>query len=246
MKYLDPKNELAIQKVFGQNMQLCKSLINCLLPQSGSFHAQEVKILSNADTIVCPVFRNPSLAVECRGESGEPFMVLFQMMWTDGFLQSILFDADKAYIRYQNQVQFSEFSMPVVGIALVNDLFEYERDHYYHYFAAVEEAHSGNLVKDFSLIFVELPKVSLKQNEVNKKQHSWLNYFIHVGESMLDVPELLRGDDEIMAAVNLCNIDSCSEKEIFEYNKYKSVTDVKKGINNEAEARGFTPCKKYW
>ena len=160
-------------------------------------------------------------------------------MWTDGFLQSILFDGDKAYIRFQDQMKAADYSMPVVGIALVNDLYEYEKDQSYHYYEAVEEAQSGNVVKDFSLVFVELPKVGLRPQEADNKQNRWLTYFNQVGDSMAVIPAILAGDEEIMTAINLCKVESCTEKEIFEYNRFKSATDVRKGINSEAEARGF-------
>ncbi len=239
MKYLDPKNELAIQKVFGQNPQLCKSLINCLLPQNGSYFAEEVTIHPNSDSFVYPVFRTPSLVVECTSQSGGRFMVLFQVMWTDGFLQSVLFDSDKAYIRYQNQIQVTEYDLPVFGIALVNDVFEYEKEHYYHYYEVVEEAHSRKVLNGFHLVFVELPKMGSRLQEADSKQTRWLNYFHQVSEHTLEVPASFTGDAEIMTAINNCRVDACSEKEIFEYNKYKSAIEVKKGISCEAEERGF-------
>ena len=239
MKYLDPKNELAIQKVFGQNPQLCKSLINCLLPQNGSFFADEVTIHPNSDSFVYPVFRNPSLVVECTSHTAGRFMVFFQMMWTDGFLQSVLFDSDKAYIRYQNHIQVTEYDLPVFGIALVNDVFEYEKEHYYHYYEVVEEAHSRKVLNGFRLVFVELPKMGSRPQEADSKQTRWLNYFHQVSEYTHEIPSSLKGDEEILSAINLCRVEACSEKEIFEYNKYKSAIEVKKGISCEAEERGF-------
>lgn len=239
MKYLDPKNELAIQKVFGQNPQLCKSLINCLLPQNGSFFANEVSILPNSDSFVYPVFRNPSLVVECTAVGGKRFLVLFQMMWTDGFLQSVLFDSDKAYIRYQNEIQMSEYTMPVFGIALVNDVFEYEKDQYYHLYSVVEEAHSRKVLEGLNLVFVELPKMGARLQEADTKQSRWLNYFHLVSEHTIELPASLAADEEVLEAINLCRLENWSEKELFEYNKYKSVVEIKKGISCEAEERGF-------
>lgn len=239
MKYLDPKNDLTIRKVFGQNLALCKSLINSLLPRNNAPFASEVSILPDSDAFVYPVFRNPSLVVECVGLSGERFIVMFQVMFTDGFLQSVLFDSHKAYIRYQDHFQMTPCAVPVYGIALVDDLYEYGTDAFYHFYQVVEEAHSRMVIKGLSLIFVELPKVGAQYPVADDKQGRWLEFFHLMDEQTEVVPVSLQHDQDVMAAVNLCRLDGCSEKEIFEYNKFKSAIEIKKGISCEAEERGF-------
>lgn len=239
MKYLDPKNELTINKVFGQNPKLCKSLINSLLPQSGSFYAEEVRVIPDFDAFVYPVFRTPSVVLDCKGRDGKRFIVMFQLMWTNGFLQSVLFDSDKAYIRYQKEIEAPESSVPVIGIALINDVFEYEKDHYYHYFADVEEAHTGREIKGLSYVFVELAKFADRKNESDTLQARWLNFFHMLDESTIAPPALLTENPDVAQAVTLCHVDAYSEKELFEYRKNKAVAEIKLGIRSEAEEEGF-------
>ncbi len=239
MKYIESKNELAIKKVFGQNPELCKSLINAFLPGKEGWRAESVRIIDGKELDVFPVFRNPSIVAECTDAAGKLFRVLFQVMWTDGFLQSVLLDGTKAYIRYEKTGAVPELNIPVIGIALVNYIFNYEKESYYHYFPEVEEAQTNNLLQGLHYVFIELPKLETRKNEPDDKQNRWLDYFRFVNEQTDSLPETLANDSEIVGAANLCRFNAYSDTDIIAYNRYKSDVEVKLGISNKAEERGF-------
>jgi len=237
--FIDSKNELAIRKVFGQNPDLCKSLINSLLPVKNGWRAESLKIIDGTDMAVFPVFRNPAIVAECVDASGRVFRVLFQVMWTDGFLQSVLLNGEKAYIRYEKTGTVPELSIPVFGIALVNDIFNYEKECYYHFYPEVEEARTNNVLKGLQYVFVELPKLESRLNEPDNKQNRWLDYFRFVNEQLNHLPESLSADSEIVSAANLCRAGAMSETEMLAYHRFKDDVEVKIGISTEAEERGF-------
>ncbi len=239
MKYIDSRNEMAIRKVFGQNPELLKSLINSLLPLKEKRIAETVSLATDDEVATFPVFRNPAIVVRCTDLAGSPFNVLFQVMWTDGFLQSVLLDQGKAYIRFEKTGSITSLNVPVIGIALVNDIFDYEKDSYYHFFPEVEEANTHKPIAGLSYVFVELPKLDEGQKTMNATQKLWLDYFRLVNEQTEQLPDALMNDSETAKAVALCKADTLSESDMLVYNRYKGDVEIKLGISNKAEERGF-------
>lgn len=100
MRYLDPKADLTFKKVFGEHPDLVISLLNALLP----LHMPEERIVSieylPAELVPeTPLKKNSIVDVRCKDERGRVFLVEMQMLWSSAFMQRVLFNASKAYVR---------------------------------------------------------------------------------------------------------------------------------------------------
>ena len=90
MKYLDPKTDLTFYKVFGEHLDLMKSLFNALLP----FKSEEEEITSVAYLTLgimpkTPLQKYRVLAVRCEDAKGGQFIVEIQIIWSKEFMQRV-------------------------------------------------------------------------------------------------------------------------------------------------------------
>lgn len=74
----------------------------------------------------------------CRDASGRQFIVEMQMEWTDAFIQRVLFNASKAYVRQLEKGERYEQLCPVIGLSILDAVFDRDSDTYYHAYRIVE------------------------------------------------------------------------------------------------------------
>ena len=98
MRYLDPKNDLTFKKVFGQHPHLLKSFLNALLPLEPDAQIEELEYLPSELVPEVPETRNSIVDVRCVDQKKRQFIVEMQMLWTDSFMNRILFNTSKAYV----------------------------------------------------------------------------------------------------------------------------------------------------
>ena len=121
MRYLDPKADLTFKKVFGEHPDLVISLLNALLPfETPEEEIQEIEYLTPELVPGTPLKKNSIVDVRCKDKQGRQFWVEMQMLWSSAFMQRVLFNASKAYVRqfgrqenkYELLPQFGERYFP--------------------------------------------------------------------------------------------------------------------------------------
>ena len=121
MRYLSPKADLTIYKVFYEHPDLIISFLNALLP----FDEADEEITSVEYLTPELVPRNPLreytiIGVRCRDKAGRQFIVEMQMMWTSAYKQRVLFNASKAYVSQLDKGGDYDALHPVYSLNLVN------------------------------------------------------------------------------------------------------------------------------
>ena len=100
MRYLDPRNDLTFKKVFGEHPDLLISFLNALMPfASEDDYIESVEYLPAEIVPETPFSKDSIVDVRCLDKQGRQFIVEMQMYWTDDFLQRVLFNSSKAYVR---------------------------------------------------------------------------------------------------------------------------------------------------
>ena len=158
-KYLDPRIDLTFKKVFGENEDLLMSLLNALLPLPEGDEIESIEYLPTELVPETPLKKDTIVDVRCRDNRGRQFIVEMQMIWTPAFMQRVLFNASKAYVRQSDKGGRYEDLQPVYSLNLVNDVFMPDMpDVHYHLYKMVHDADSKKVIEGLQLIFVELPK----------------------------------------------------------------------------------------
>ena len=144
MRYLNPKADLTFKKVFGEHPDLIRSLLmNALLPfETSEEEIEEIEYLPAELVPDTPLKKNSIVDVRCRDRKGRQFIVEMQMLWSPAFMQRVLFNASKAYVRQLDGKEKYELLQPVYSLNLVNDVFIPEVEEYYHDYRIVCMEHS--------------------------------------------------------------------------------------------------------
>ena len=139
MRYLNPKADLTFKKVFGEHPDLVRSLLNALLPfEKPEDEIEEIEYLVPELVPETPLKKNSIVDVRCRDKVGRQFIVEMQMLWSSAFMQRVLFNASKAYVRQLGSNIKYELLQPVYSLSLVNDIFAPDLKEYYHDYRIVQ------------------------------------------------------------------------------------------------------------
>ncbi len=196
-KYLDPKADVTFKKVFGEHKNLVMSLLNALLPLDEGKQVETIEYMTSEMVPETPLGKNSIVDVRCEETGGRKFIVEMQMEWFPDFMQRVLLNASKAYVRQLPKGDDYQLLQPVYSLNLVNHTFLPDMDGYYHYYHLVHDLDSKKVLDGLHLVFVELPKFKAKNLTEKKMQVLWLRFLTEiapdgsdeVAQDLLDNPQ---------------------------------------------------------
>jgi hypothetical protein len=145
-KYLDPKADVTFKKVFGEHKNLVISLLNALLPLDEGKQIEKIEYLPPELVPETPLGKNSIVDVRCEETGGRKFIVEMQMEWFPDFMQRVLLNSAKAYVRQLPKGDNYTLLQPVYSLSLVNHTFEPDLDGYYHYYHLVHDLHTEKVL----------------------------------------------------------------------------------------------------
>lgn len=238
MRYLDPKADLTFKKVFGEHEDLVISLLNALLPLRADEEVIEVEYLPAELVPDNPLRKNSIGDVRCVDAVGRQFIVEMQMVWSPEFLQRILFNSAKAYVRQLDKGFDYSLLKPVYSLNLVNDIFEPQLPEYYHYFKLVHEEHTEKVIDGLHLVFVELPKFTPHSMSEKKMQVLWLRYLTEIKDGTEKIPQELLDNAETGKAISVLETSSYNDAQLASYDKFWDTISIEKTLYNSGERKG--------
>lgn len=238
MRYLDPKADLTFKKVFGEHEDLVISLLNALLPLRADEEVIEVEYLPAELVPDNPLRKNSIVDVRCVDAVGRQFIVEMQMVWSPEFLQRVLFNSAKAYVRQLDKGFDYSLLKPVYSLNLVNDIFEPQLPEYYHYFKLVHEEHTEKVIDGLHLVFVELPKFTPHSMSEKKMQVLWLRYLTEIKDGTEKIPQELLDNAETGKAISVLETSSYNDAQLASYDKFWDAISIEKTLYNSGERKG--------
>lgn len=238
MRYLDPKADLTFKKVFGEHEDLVISLLNALLPLRADEEVIEVEYLPAELVPDNPLRKNSIVDVRCVDAVGRQFIVGMQMVWSPEFLQRVLFNSAKAYVRQLDKGFDYSLLKPVYSLNLVNDIFEPQLPEYYQYFKLVHEEHTEKVIDGLHLVFVELPKFTPHSMSEKKMQVLWLRYLTEIKDGTEKIPQELLDNAETGKAISVLETSSYNDAQLASYDKFWDTISIEKTLYNSGERKG--------
>ena len=183
--FLDPRSDLVFKRIFGEHPEILRSFLNGLLPFADeSQYIASLEYLPSEQVPDIPVIKNSIVDVRCKDAAGRQFIVEMQMQWTGSFLQRVLFNASKAYVRQLEKNESYDLLCPVWGLSLLDATYDPDPDSYYHDYQIVETDSPQRVLEGLRLIFVELPKYrETKPQEARKLRWAWLRFLREAGQA---------------------------------------------------------------
>lgn len=237
-KYLTPTADLTFKKVFGQHPDLMMSLLNAMLPLPEGEEITEIEYLPAELVPDTPIKKNSIVDVRCREKNGRQFIVEMQLEWTTNFMQRVLFNASKAYVRQLDKNEHYEVLQPVYALSFVNAVFEPDMKTFYHHYALVHSEDTGKVIEGLQLIFIELPKFHPTTFTGKKMQVLWLRYLTEIDENTRMAPPELLENPEVRKALDIIEESAYTEGEMYAYDEYWDAVRTEKTLSSGKWAEG--------
>ena len=238
-RYLDPKADLTFKKVFGEHPDLVISLLNALLPfKTKEEEIQSVEYLTPEMVPDNPLRKNSIVDVRCRDQRGRQFIVEMQMVWSPEFMQRVMFNSAKAYVRQLDKKEDYSLLEPVYSLNLVNDVFLNDIKEYYHYYRMVHEKHTEKVIDGLHLVFVELPKFTPHTMNEKRMQVLWLRYLTEIDGYMETVPQELLDNPEINKAMEVVEESAYTPEQLLGYDKFWDIIRTETTLYNSGVRQG--------
>jgi predicted transposase/invertase (TIGR01784 family) len=244
MKYLDPKNDLTFKKIFGQHPHLLRSFLNALLPLPEGSQIEHIEYLPAELVPEIPVIKQSIVDVRCIDNNGRQFIVEMQMHWTTAFMQRVLFNASKAYVRQLDRSYEYKALQPVYALSLVNDIFEPGKEAYYHHYQIVNIEDTGKKLEGLEFVFVELPKFKASSITEKKLHLLWLRFMTEIDENIAEAPAEFLENKEIMEAMENLHVSGFTKAELETYDKYWDTIRTEKTLHSGFYDKGKSDEKR--
>ena len=214
MRYLDPKADLTFKKVFGEHPDLVISLLNALLPfDEPEEEIAEIEYLTPELVPETPLKKNSIVDVRCKDKMGRQFLVEMQMLWSPAFMQRVLFNASKAYVRQLGGRESKyELLQPVYSLNLVNDIFLPDVPEAYHDYKIVQKG--------------------------KKMAVLWLRYLTEIDEHTRQAPKELLENPEINKAVTQIEESAFNDAQLWWYDDFWDAVRVENTLISDALREG--------
>lgn len=239
-KYVDPKADLTFKKVFGEHKDLLVSFLNALLPLRPGHEIVSIEYLPPELVPLNPDKKDTIVDVRCQDKNGRQFLVEMQMYWTDMFKRRTLYNTCKAYARPLKKGEDYGEVKPIYTLSLINDVaFPELPDEFYHEFVPMNRHHCDEIIEDFEMIFVELPKFKPSSWQERKMAVLWLRFLTEIDESTKETPAELASDALVSKALELVEEAGYSDAELLAIDKYWDQISRERTLESAAERRGL-------
>jgi len=237
-RYLDPKNDLTFKRIFGEHPDLLIGFLNALMPFSADQLIEEVEYLPAEQVPDIIGKKNSIVDVKCKDKSGRVFIVEMQMLWTDDFMNRIVFNASKAYVRQLDKNKGYHLLQPVYTLAILNENFDHKSEKFYHHYGIVNRENTDEVIDGLEFVLIELLKFKSEKWSERKIAALWLKFLKDVGEGMTTLPAELAENDQIRKAAELCEEGAFTPKELAVYDAYWDWVRIEKTITEGSLVRG--------
>ena len=237
-RYLDPKNDLTFKRIFGENPDLLIGLLNALIPLSPDRLIEKIEYLSPEQVPDNPLKKNSIVDVKCKDKNGRIFIVEMQMLWTDDFMQRIVFNAGKAYIRQLDKNKSFRLLQPVYSLAILNSNFDHLTEEFFHHYSIVNKENTDEVIEGLEFVMIELEKFKPEKWADRKMAVLWLRFLKEVDENMRKLPDELADNEQIRQAAELCEEAAFTPEELEIYDEYWDIIRVERTIREGSLAEG--------
>ena len=219
-KFLDPKNDFAFKRIFGseRNSDILIHFINDILGFKRAEKIKEVEFLKTTQDPEVAAKKQSLVDVLCKDGRGRQYIIEMQVAKTEGFEKRAQYYAAKAYSGQLNSAQDYIKLKEIVFIAITDFVMFSDKTNYCSKHHILDHETYSRDLKDFSFVFIELPKFNLQIEELRTLKEKWSYFFKHAEETdEQEVAKIVGKDKVILRAYEELNRFSWDEVELNTY-----------------------------
>ena len=235
MKFVDPKNDIAFKKIFGDSnkTEILISFLNAVLELPSPIAS--LTIASPYQVPRIEDLKDTSLDVKAVDETGREFIVEMQVEGNELFGKRALYYLAKSYVgQIRKAEQYKELK-PAYFVGIL-DFNMFEGDDYITRHILINQESGRHDLKDFEFNFIELKKYNKTENELHSVVDKWI-FFLKNAENLQIIPAAIT-EPEIKEAFESANQMKWTEEELNVYDYWSGKEGDKAAQIITAENKG--------
>jgi predicted transposase/invertase (TIGR01784 family) len=239
-KFLDPKNDLAFKRIFGneRNKDILIHFLNDIFGRTTN-PIETVTFLPSTQSAEIAAQRVSIVDLLCHDAEGNKFIIEMQVAHEPGFEKRAQYYAAKTYIKQREKgVEYQDLQS-VTFLAIMNFVLFPDKPAYLSHHVILDKNSLEQDLKGFSFSFLELPKFKKKKEQLLTMTEKWAYFFKRASQTTEDDLAGLIGDDLILGrAYEELNRFGWSEAELQDYDRADMKQSADRAILKGAEERG--------
>jgi predicted transposase/invertase (TIGR01784 family) len=237
MKFVDIKNDIAFRKIFGDEnkKEVLISFLNAILMLENEHKISGIEILTPYQLPDLVGGKVTIVDVKAKDQTGKQYIIEMQIAEMDGFDKRVLYYASKSYSSQIDRGELYEKLNPTFFIGILEFIITQNADYISRH--KITDIQTGeHLLKDIEFNFIELPKFTKQESEINSIVDQWI-YFIKNAESLAVIPETVQ-DEGLKTAYHSADKHNWTKRELEEYDKVFIREQDDRGRLSFAEKKG--------
>ena len=215
MIFINPKTDYAFKKIFGssESKDILISFLNALIYE-GNSTIEDLEIINPNLPPKVEGLKDTYLDVKARLSDGTLVIIEMQVLNVQSFGKRVFYNAAKTYAFQLEAAQGYRLLKPVIALTITDFEMFPNSEEFISRFVLKEV--NGNWIyseNDLELVFVELPKFSKGQEQLETLADKWV-YFMKNARIMTSIPETMDRIPEIHQAFEIANESKLSREEV--------------------------------
>jgi len=238
MKFVDPKNDVAFKKIFGneEKKEILISFLNAVLDLRGDREIEDLEILNPFQAPKIEGLKYTLLDVKAKDKRGITFIVEMQIEQVAGLTKRFLYYASKAYVDQIEQGEDYPKLNQVIFIGIL-DFVSFEGEDYLTRHLILNNNTRKQEIKDLEFNFIELPKFSKDEAHLETILEKWIYFIKHA--SNLEVMPPSADTAALQAAYEAANKFSWRREELEVYDYWSIKAQDERGAIQYAFQRAL-------
>ncbi len=243
MIFLDPRNDIAFKKIFGsdEHKNITISFLNSILELKGPKAIVSIDFLNNEQLPQIIGKKDNIFDVFCIDQSNNKYIVELQVNRVKEFGKRMIYYGAKTYsLQLDRGKPYHELT-PVIVLSVVDFVMFPNKKRYKSIHRILDDISYENDLRELAFAFVELPKFTKKENELQSNEDKWI-FFIKNIKKHTEIPAAL-GQNEFEEACHVAQRMTWSEQELNIYDAaFINATDYQTGMElaqEESLAKGI-------
>ncbi|MEW6609995.1 MAG: Rpn family recombination-promoting nuclease/putative transposase, partial [bacterium] len=240
MHFLDVKTDFAFKKVFGSegSKDILISFLNSIVKFKDDSIIEDLTIVDPYQIPLLKGMKDTYVDVKARLSNGNIVIIEMQVLNYEGLEKRILYNAAKAYSTQLLTGEQYFLLNPIIAITITDFEMFSEFSKVISYFKLKEKDELVEYSGDIELIFIELPKFTKEENELENITDRWI-YFIKNAGNLEYIPKTLEKEVEIKRAFEIVNQAGLSAEELEMQFKRKDFIYIQQASIRYAEKKGM-------
>ena len=200
-KYLDPKNDYAFKRIFGQekNKAILIHFLNSVISFKEGLPVQDIEYLKPIQDPDISSQKTSIVDILCKDAKGNKYVVEMQVAREKGFTKRAQYYAAKAYCSQADEGSSYHDLKEVIFIAITQFVMFEKKPDFKSDHIILDKKTKEHDLKDFSFTFLELPKFNKTEiNALDGIIEKWMYFFKYAQDTSPDTIQKMSENDTVL------------------------------------------------